>query len=83
MLVWAGFHGGAGWVAWSHKFAGVELFHQNVLNKFELAEWLAFCYVAVPSSQSPEATYGFIGPKPVYCKSHNLAGVCITLAKRS
>lgn len=36
-------------MAWSHKLAGVELFSQNVLKKFELAEWsVAFCVVAVP-----------------------------------
>ena len=71
-------------MAWSHKLAGVELFHHNVLNKFESAEWLAaFCYVAVPSSQSPEAMHGFVGPQPMYCKANNLTGACITLAKRS
>lgn len=55
MQVWAGFHVGVGWVAWSHQIAGVELFPQNVLKKIELAEWfVAFCYGAVPSSQGLE-----------------------------
>lgn len=84
MQVWAGFHMGAGWAAWSHKLAGVELFHKNILNEFELVEWLAaFCYVAVPSSHSSEAMHAFVGPQPTYCKAHHLTGACITLTKRS
>lgn len=56
MQVWAGFHVDVGWVAWSHKLAGIALFPQNVLRKFELAEWfVTFCFVAVPSSQGLEA----------------------------
>lgn len=82
MQVWADFHRGVGWVAWSHKFTGVELLHQNVLNKFKLAEWLdTFCYV--PSSQSSEAKYGFVEPQAMYCKGHSLTGACVTLAKKS
>lgn len=45
-----------GWVALSHKLTGVGLFPQNVLKKFKLAEWfVAFCFVAVPSSQGLKA----------------------------
>lgn len=56
MQVWAGFHVAVGWVAWSHKLAGVGLFPQSVLKKFELAVWfIAFCFVAMPSSEGLEA----------------------------
>lgn len=56
MQVWAGLYVDVGWVARSHKLAGLALFPQNGLKKFKLAErFVALCFVAMPSSQGIEA----------------------------